>query len=320
MNAPVLVPRLIGLDWGTSSLRAYLLSDHGAIQETRTRPWGILHTPGGDFASAFRDLVGDWRARWPGIPVLASGMIGSRQGWREVPYVECPADPARIAGGLLSFETGCGELHVVPGLIVQGDLPDVLRGEETQILGALALEPQLSAHALLVLPGTHCKWAVLREGRIESFTTHMTGEIFSLLRDHSILGKPAREEAPEENREAFLRGARNALASGAESVSARLFTARSLFLTGNLRAAHTLEYLSGLLIGEEVRSVLARFKKGTEGGTEEETCPPLVLLGETALCERYRQVMEDAGIAEIRVLEQTAPAGLWRIAAAAGLL
>jgi 2-dehydro-3-deoxygalactonokinase len=305
-------PRLIGLDWGTSSLRGYLLGDNGAIQETQSRPWGILHTPGGDFAAAYRDLVGPWRARWPEIPVLASGMIGSRQGWREAPYVECPADPARIAGGLLAFETGCGELRVVPGLLRQGELPDVMRGEETQILGAMALEPQLAEHALLVLPGTHSKWAVLREGRIETFATHMTGELFALLREHSILGRPAREETPDASPDAFLRGVRNALGSGPESVSARLFTARSLFLTGSLRAAHTLEYLSGLLIGEELRSVLSRFPDGE--------FPPVVLLGEGALCERYRDAMAECGIARIRVLEHTAPAGLWRIAVAAGLV
>ena len=312
MNERLSSPRLIGLDWGTSSLRGYLLGENGAIQETRSCPWGILHTPGGDFGAAFRDLVGDWRARWPGLPVLASGMIGSRQGWREVPYVECPADPARIAGGLLAFETGCGELHLVPGLLQQGELPDVLRGEETQIIGAMALEPQLAGHGLLVLPGTHSKWAVLREGRIESFATHMTGELFALLRDHSILGKPAREDAPDVSRDAFLRGVRNAVGSGAESVSARLFTARSLFLTGSLRAAHTLEYLSGLLIGEELRSVLARFQGGD--------LPPVVLLGEGSLCERYREAMAECGITRIRVLEHTAPAGLWQIAVAAGLL
>jgi 2-dehydro-3-deoxygalactonokinase len=312
MNALLSSPRLIGLDWGTSSLRGYLLGENGAIQETRARPWGILHTPGGDFAATFRDFTGDWRARWPGIPVLASGMIGSRQGWREVPYVECPADPARIAGGLLAFETGCGELRVVPGLLRRGELPDVLRGEETQIIGAMALEPQLAAHALLVLPGTHSKWAVLQEGRIESFATHMTGEIFALLRDHSILGKPAQEEAPDVSREAFLRGVRNAVGSGQESASARLFTARSLFLTGSLRAAHTLEYLSGLLIGEELRSVLARFQG--------ESLPPVVLLGDGALCERYREAMAECGIARVRALEHTAPVGLWQIALAAGLL
>ena len=312
MNAPVLSPRLIGLDWGTSSLRGYLLGEMGAVQEVRSRPWGILHTPDGDFAAAFRDLVGDWRAQWPGIPVLASGMIGSRQGWREVPYVECPADPSRIAEGLLAFETGCGELHLVPGLLRRGELPDVMRGEETQILGAMALEPELAANALLVLPGTHSKWAVLSAGRIESFSTQMTGELFALLRDHSILGKPAREESPEADRAAFLRGVRNALSSGAQSVSARLFTARSLFLTGSLRAAHTLEYLSGLLIGEELRSVLARFPEGD--------FPPVVLVGDAALCARYRDAMGECGIARTHILDQTAPVGLWQIALAAGLL
>jgi 2-dehydro-3-deoxygalactonokinase len=307
---------LIALDWGTSSLRAYLLDSSGAARESRSWPWGIQHTPPGDFATAFRTAVGDWRERWPDVPAMAAGMIGSRQGWREVPYVDCPADPAGIAARLLAFDTGCGTLHLVPGVMQRGALPNVLRGEETQVVGALALEPALADHSLLVLPGTHSKWVNICRGRIERFATYMTGELFAVLREHSILGRPARESGPAVgepiHEEAFRRGLRIARESGPEGVASRLFTTRSLFLAGDLPAAQTLDYLSGLLIGEELRSVVAGF-----GGA---ACPPLVLIGEAALCGRYAEALKECGIDRLQVLENTAPAGLWQLAGAAGLL
>jgi 2-dehydro-3-deoxygalactonokinase len=309
-------PGLIALDWGTSSLRAYLLDSSGAARESRCWPWGIQHTPAGDFATAFRTAVGDWRERWPDVPAMAAGMIGSRQGWREVPYVDCPADLAGIAAGLLAFDTGCGTLHLVPGVMQRGALPNVLRGEETQVVGALALEPALADHSLLVLPGTHSKWVNICRGRIERFATYMTGELFAVLREHSILGRPARESGPAAgepiHEEAFRRGLRIARESGSEGVASRLFTTRSLFLAGDLPAAQTLDYLSGLLIGEELRSVVAGL-----GGA---ACPPLVLIGEAALCGRYAEALKECGIDRLHILENTAPAGLWQIAGAAGLL
>jgi 2-dehydro-3-deoxygalactonokinase len=247
---------------------------------------------------------------------MAAGMIGSRQGWREVPYVDCPADLAGIAAGLLAFDTGCGTLHLVPGVMQRGALPNVLRGEETQVVGALALEPALADHSLLVLPGTHSKWVNICRGRIERFATYMTGELFAVLREHSILGRPARESGPAAgepiHEEAFRRGLRIARESGSEGVASRLFTTRSLFLAGDLPAAQTLDYLSGLLIGEELRSVVAGL-----GGA---ACPPLVLIGEAALCGRYAEALKECGIDRLHILENTAPAGLWQIAGAAGLL
>jgi 2-dehydro-3-deoxygalactonokinase len=309
-------PGLIALDWGTSSLRAYLLDCKGAVHESSSWPWGIQNVPGSDFVAMFRAAVGGWRQRWPSVPAIAAGMIGSRQGWREVPYVDCPTDPAGLVAGLLAFDTGCGTLHIVPGVMQRGELPNVLRGEETQILGALALEPALADHSLLVLPGTHSKWVSICKGRIERFATYMTGELFAVLRDHSILGRPARDSGPAAggpmHDEAFRRGLRVARESGSEGVACRLFTTRSLFLAGDLPAAQTLDYLSGLLIGEEIRSVVAEL-----GGAAR---PPLVLIGEPALCGRYAAALKESGCNRVRILENTAPAGLWQIAGAAGLL
>lgn len=307
-------PRLVGLDWGTSSLRAYLFGGEGDVAERRAQPWGIQHLPAGGYSAAFQGIVGDWLARWPGLPVVAAGMVGSRTGWREVPYAACPADAGAIAAGIVPFASECGVVHLVPGLVQHGESADVMRGEETQIAGALAQEPVLAADSLFVLPGTHCKWARVADGRVTRFTTYITGELFALLRDHSLLGRPARDAASGTTATAaaaFHRGLDAVRASGAAGGSAKLFTARSLFLAGDLAAGDVLDYLSGLLVGEELRSVLA--------GLNAER-PPCVVIGDAALAARYRTALAAFGLADARVLDDTAPAGLWTIALAAGLV
>lgn len=307
-----LAPTLIALDWGTSSLRAYLLGDGGQVLASQSRPWGIQHTPDGDFARAYQQLVGDWCRQWPGLPALACGMIGSRQGWREVPYAQCPARARDLVAGLLALDTACGTLHLVPGVLDAGALPNVLRGEETQVFGALQLAPELRDNALLVLPGTHSKWVTVRDGAISHFATHMTGELFAVLRDHSILGRPAREQGSERSDDAFHRGLDAARHSAAEGVSGRLFSTRSLLLTERLSAQASLDYLSGLLIGEELRSVLASL--------DQAACPPLVLIGDAQLCERYRLALQRFAVTAVRTLDNAAVAGLWHLACAADLL
>lgn len=314
VHAPEPQPALIGLDWGTSALRACLFGSDGNVIERRTRPWGIQHLPAGGCVEAFQAIVGDWRARSAGMPVIAAGMVGSRTGWREVQYVECPADATAIAAGILPFDSECGRLHLVPGLVQGGSAPDVMRGEETQIIGALERAPTIAAAALVVLPGTHCKWALVRDGRVTGFTTYMTGELFAMLRDHSIIGRPARDavggtDVP--SAAAFECGIEAARASGAAGVAGKLFTTRSLFLRGELAAADTLDYLSGLLIGEELRSVVASL-----GGA----CPPCILVGDPALCARYGDACAAFGIEGVRSLDDTGPLGLWRIACTAGLV
>lgn len=308
-------PVLIALDWGTSSLRAYLFDDRATLVERRARPWGIQHLPAGGYAAAFRDVAGDWLDRSPALPVIAAGMVGSRQGWHEVPYVACPADPATLAAGLVAFESPCGLLHLVPGVSQEHPHPDVMRGEETQIAGALASGADLDGETLCVLPGTHSKWAVVRDGRVTRFTTYLTGELFALLRDHSILGRPARDAggtSPAGSTEAFAHGVEAARSSGSEGIAGRLFTVRSLFLSGGLPADHTLDYLSGLLVGEEIRSA------GTALGSRD--WPALVLLGDAALCDRYRVALAQFDIERVRTLDDAGPAGLWRVAEAAGLV
>jgi 2-dehydro-3-deoxygalactonokinase len=180
----------------------------------------------------------------------------------------------------------------------------------------------------MVLPGTHCKWVTIRDGRVTGFTTYLTGELFALFRDHSIIGRPARDARVTEGRTAegrgaesgpaqpvfdeasFVRGVRVARESGGRGIAGRLFTTRSLWLVGDLPVEQTLDYLSGLLVGEELRSVLAG---GDNGGAA-----PIVLIGDPMLCARHRLALGEFGITDVRVANDTGPAGLWLIATAAG--
>ncbi len=299
--------RLLALDWGTSALRAWRLGDGGAVLAQRQRPWGIMHLPDGGFEAALRGITQDWLD--DGLPLIAAGMVGSAQGWREAPYVDCPAGAEALAAGLLAVDAGGGlRLHIVPG--VRDARPDVMRGEETQCLGALALRPQLSERATLLLPGTHSKWLRVRQGRIVDFRTYMTGELYAVLREHSILGRPARAAGDRASDEAFERGVAVLRTEPKTGFSALLFGARALVLTGRLDAVHSLEYLSGLLIGEELRCALEHH----------DIAEPLALIGDVALCARYRQALALHGIDDASVIDGATVAGLWQLALRAGLI
>ncbi len=305
--------RLLALDWGTSSLRAYLLGDSGAVIEARQQPWGILHLPEGGYAAALKAVAGDWLDAMPGLPVIASGMVGSAQGWREAAYASCPADGRSLAAQLLAFEAWRGvQLHIVPGVRCGDGRPDVMRGEETQIIGVLSRQPALAAKASLVMPGTHCKWVRVADGCIAEFNTYMTGELFALLAQHSILGRPAREAGGAAlSDSAFERGVSAVRAHGA-GATPLLFSARTLVLTGQLAAADSLEYLSGLLVGEEIRCALLAWPDA--GGAAH------TLVGDPSLCERYRRALALFDMQSLAAADGAAPAGLWQIAAQAGLL
>jgi 2-dehydro-3-deoxygalactonokinase len=301
--------RLIAVDWGTSSLRAYLLGDGGAIIDERAMPWGIMATPGGDFAKALETVTEDWRRRQIDLPMIASGMIGSAQGWREIPYVRCPAGLEDLVAAL-KLQTNV-LLPIVPGLVMDGDIPDVIRGEETQIIGALDRMPQLHPASLLVLPGTHSKWVSVKDGKIVAFTTYLTGELFAVLGKHSILGRPALTAGAStppksETWEAFDRGVLTIRENASRSLSSLLFSARTMVLSHRLPAELSLDYLSGLLLGEELRSAL--------GERRRREALPLALIGETTLCERYLRALKLFDVTEVAVIAEAATTGLWRIA------
>jgi 2-dehydro-3-deoxygalactonokinase len=305
--------RLIALDWGTSSLRACLLGDGGTVIEERSQPWGILNLPEGGFAAALQGIAGDWFAAAPGLPAIASGMVGSAQGWCEAAYASCPADGRSLAAQLLDFEAWPGvQLHVVPGVRRGGERPDVMRGEETQLIGVLSRQPALAASASLVMPGTHCKWVRVVDGCIAAFSTYMTGELFALLAQHSILGRPAREAGgATASHAAFERGV-SAVRTHRAGATPLLFSARTLVLSGQLAAADSLEYLSGLLVGDEIRCALPAWPDAGDA--------PHLLVGETRLCDRYRRALALFGVPSLTAADGAAPAGLWQIATLAGLL
>jgi 2-dehydro-3-deoxygalactonokinase len=307
---------LIALDWGSSSLRAYLLDARGEILATRDdSSAGASVLPPGDshFDRALTTLVGDWWLQHPGLSAFACGMVGSAHGWREAPYLPCPTDITRLHTRTVEVRASTGaRVFIVPGLIhaPADGAPDVMRGEETQIAGVLARQPDLADAACVVLPGTHSKWAQLHDGRVTSFATRMTGELFAVLRRHSVLGRLMPATDANFNASAFNAGLDVARASGGRDLTHELFAVRSLGLTGRWPGEALGDYLSGLLIGHELVAGLA----------DADESLPLVLAGEATLCARYRHALLRYERAPAAVLNDTAPAGLWRIASAAGLV
>ncbi len=238
----------IGVDWGTSNARFLLAGGDGALIEERSGA-GIarLSNVAQIEAACFDALTG-----WPQVPVLMAGMVGSNIGWRLAPYVTTPATADAVAKSAVRFVAQGWQFALLPGVeTTRADrLPDVMRGEETQIFGGIAHDS-----ALTCLPGTHSKWAVVCEGTITGFHTAMTGELLDIVGQHGILLNPKR--APTAHPDAaFLEGAATVKASalGLESL---LFTVRSRQLAGTLRAEAADSYLAGLCIGADIRSALA---------------------------------------------------------------
>jgi 2-dehydro-3-deoxygalactonokinase len=229
---------------------------------------------------------------------LLSGMVGSRQGWVETPYCSCPAGFADIAAKLAWVQPG--RVGIVPGLSCeQQGVPDVMRGEETQVFGALALLGIDSA--LLVLPGTHSKWVRVSKGRIEAFATFMTGEFYALLRQHSILARTLPESEGDLDALAFEQGLRYSMAAG--NLLHAAFSARTLSLFDRLPSHAAPSYLSGLVIGEELRSQ-----------TLANDSAPVVVVGSPALTRRYELALRILGVPARTVGSEASWQGLWSIA------
>ena len=287
---------MLAVDWGTTSFRAYRLDLAGRIVDARSAPAGILSVEGGQFAAVLEQQAGDWIAAGE-KPLVMSGMIGSRQGWLEVPYAACPAGLDEIAAGMRKVAWARGEVWIAPGLTCRDDagVPDVIRGEETQILGVL---DQLGAgrHSIC-LPGTHSKWVEVENAKVVRFSTHMTGEAFAVFKNHSILGRMMNEGATD--RAAFADGVRRATDSG--GMLHHLFGVRSRGLFGELPDTASASYLSGLLIGHEIHA--AGF-----------SAQPVHLLCTPQLADIYRHALDVLG-RESRTLDSNAvTTGLFRLA------
>ena len=247
--------RFVAGDWGTSNLRLFLCDSRGNALESATGPGvAAVQEP---FEDLFESLLQNWEARHGTLPVVLCGMVGSSIGWVQTPYVACPAVPESIAGGCIALRAG--RVHLVPGLRCENRLhtADFVRGEETQVLGALTLDPTLGVgRHLLCLPGTHTKWVVLEDGVIKEFLTAVAGELFGVLRDHSVL---VRAEARDEEGAAFAEGLKRFSEFANVPLLHRLFECRSRVLSGEMPASHAADFLSGLLIAGDVAGALTLF-------------------------------------------------------------
>lgn len=272
---------LLACDWGTTNLRAWVLDAHGQPMAQLDFPLGVAGLAPGEAARRFNDEVRP-ALEATDLPAVLCGMVGSNLGWRAVPYVDCPANLTDLARAMCGVAPG---VHIVPGVRNAGPIgtSDVMRGEETQVLGWLVEHPERRAGRRVVLhPGTHAKWVVVEDGRIVRFATAMTGELFAVLRHHSVL----RSEAEPDDLAAFDAGV--AAAGDGGALAARLFTARGRVVGDGKPAGETPSYLSGLLIGAEIA--------GLPGLLRLEPQDTLSLLGDAALCAWYARALTARGV------------------------
>lgn len=263
----------IVVDWGTTNIRAHLIDDDGRMVVSRNGECGV-HNCDGDYAAVLREYCGDWQRQWPEIPTYLCGMIGSRTGWQETPYVACPATPQALATGLQPLADR-RNIYFVPGVQCRtpADTPDVMRGEECQVLGAMALSGLRDG--LLILPGTHSKWVRVRDGQIVDFATFFTGELFALLHRHSSIG--AVLDAESMDSDSFDRGLAQSHRDG--GLLHQVFSARTRSLCEDIGGQSMSAYLSGILIGSEFAQAQTLFPIEGE----------LLLVGDRKLGECYRQ-------------------------------
>jgi 2-dehydro-3-deoxygalactonokinase len=303
-------PVLIAIDWGSSSFRAYLMSPDAHVLDEVASADGIGSVAVGAYPTTLERLIGQWLHVHPSLPVVASGMVGSRHGWREAAYVKCPAGPREVAAQLTPVEADGRRVHLAAGLsyVDEAGQPDVMRGEETEIFGIAD-----AGARLIVLPGSHSKWAKVDGDRVVAFKTFVTGELFAALRDHTVAGAFARAAPSKRSGEAFSlgvrRGAAAAACEGESGLLGLMFGARSLPLMGALPEDDAGEYLSGLLIGAEIGEARRLFPGEAPH-----------IAGAEALVARYL-----AAFQAVEVLARPAPThaaarGLFRIARDGGLL
>jgi 2-dehydro-3-deoxygalactonokinase len=296
-------------DWGTTRLRLRLATAEGRIIGEAESGDGINTVPAGAHEAAFEKLVFDW----PAVPAIMSGMVGSRQGWREAPYVPTPATPADLAGQLVHFSGNVRPVTIVPGLVRRASdgAGDVIRGEETQIVGLLARDPAFTGIA--ILPGTHSKWAHIATGGIAGFQTFLTGEMFDLLARHSFLRHSVAEAAGDISaRPDFTLGVRRTAVEGVPFLAA-IFSVRTRQLLDGVAREDNLAYLSGLVIGGEIAAANAAgwLPKGRE----------LRIIGTRSLARAYLRAFEIVGVrADALDGAGLVTAGLLHLARAAGLI
>lgn len=268
-------PAFIAGDWGTSNSRFMLCDAQGSRLDTRKGPGAAASR--GRFAEVFDEITADWLSQGP-LPAVLCGMVGSAIGWLEMPYLPCPADLGELADAPGAPRA---DVHLVSGMRCTNPLgaPDVMRGEETQLLGALRLVPSLTdGRQLICLPGTHTKWASLHDGVLQEFLTAPAGELFGVLCEHSVLVRE--KTTPIEHRDSeFERGLSEAVKHPGLLLH-QVFQARSLRLDKQLAPEGAASWVSGLLIGTDVGGALGLFGSNEAG-------VPVHVIGAPALVESY---------------------------------
>ncbi|MFT3998214.1 MAG: 2-dehydro-3-deoxygalactonokinase [Asticcacaulis sp.] len=292
-------PALIAADWGTTNFRLFLYDEAGKVIARHAANIGLKNLGVLTFEQALMSVLKDDFAGLEHLPFLLSGMVGSRQGWVEAPYVACPASLETLTAGVVKAPSLL-DVSIVPGLFAESPgtgLLNVMRGEETQIFGILQQQP---ADGFFVLPGTHSKWALVRDAKVESFSTHMTGEMYQVLKAHSILGLLM--ENSVDNDDAFLKGVERGMYNRA--FLSVIFSVRTEALFNNVAPEHLSSYLSGILIGAEIIAELERHGKS-----------PVRLVGDGALVDLYEKALAFAGFTDVTRFEgnAAAEAGLWAI-------
>lgn len=306
MSAPLapapVRPDWIAVDWGTSRLRAWALDAEGGIAAGASSDAGMSRMEPGGFEAALLALIGDWLPPGRVTPVLACGMVGSRQGWVQAPYRAVPCTPL-VAGSFAEAPVQDPRLavHILPGLS-QPVPADVMRGEETQIAGFLAGTPDFDG--VLCLPGTHTKWVRISAGEVVSFQTFMTGELFALLANQSVLRHSVKTAGWSDD--AFAMAVDDAL-SRPDRLAARLFALRAEGLLDDLPPETARARLSGALIGAELAAAKP-YWLGQE----------IVIIGAEEVSEAYAAALTRQGLAPRWVSGDTA--ALAGLAAARGLL
>jgi 2-dehydro-3-deoxygalactonokinase len=283
---------LIGVDWGTSNFRAFRLDAAGTVIERRSYPTGVLKVQEGKFAETLQAQIGDWIEAGE-TRVLLCGMVGSRQGWAEANYLRCPVKIEDFAQAVVRIPFAGAQAVLIPGVIGEDSagVPEVMRGEETEAMGIV---DNCEEDDLVCLPGTHSKWIELRRGSIVRFLTCMTGEMYSALRRCTILSKLMNSDTAVDE-VSFLRGvARSADVGG---LLHHLFSVRTLVLTGDLKEETSASYLSGLLIGHEVRAAMPAQAH-------------VHLVGAAQLCKLYATAIEACGGSSTLEDEDAAARGL----------
>jgi 2-dehydro-3-deoxygalactonokinase len=278
-------------DWGTSNLTLALCDEDGQALETRKGP-GAAESRG-RFAQVFDDLAAGWVSVHGPLPAVLCGMVGSAFGWREVPYLPCPADLHELAEDRVAVREG---VSIVPGMRCTNPLgaPDVMRGEETQLFGAQCIDGAMSiGRQLVCMPGTHTKWVSLNGSVVQEFLTAPTGELFAMLCEHSVLVRD--ESTPIEHRpKEFERGLAESARHPDASLLHQLFQSRSLRLDKQLEAAGAASWMSGLLIGADVRGALSLF-------TNHEAGAPVYVIGAPRLTESYAHALARGGRVAIQI-------------------